>query len=82
MPRPRDELKAELEAEAARMIGAMPDWTEQTDAPDLTAIEDKVRKHRRQFGEKLAAAAVAQQPTVAPLTVMCPRCGQPMHQKK
>jgi len=82
MPRPRAELQAELEAEAARLIAAMLDWTEQTDAQDLTAIEDEVLKLRQQFGEKLAAAAVAQQLTVAPLTVMCPQCGRPMHQKK
>jgi len=82
MPRPRAELQAELEAEAARLIAAMLDWTEQTDAPDLTAIEDEVLKLRQQFCEKLAAAAVAQQLTVAPLTVMCPQCGRPMHQKK
>ena len=82
MPRPRAELQAELEAEAARLIAAMLDWTEQTDAPDLTAIEDEVLKLRQQFGEKLAAVAVGQQPTTAPLTVACPQCGRPMHQKK
>ena len=82
MPRPRAELQAELEAEAARLIAAMLDWTEQTDAPDLTTIEDEVLKLRQQFGEKLAAAAVAQQLTAAPLTVACPQCGRPMHQKK
>src|ERR1043166_1815374 len=82
MPRPRAELQAELEAEAARLIAALLDWTEQTDAPDLTAIEDEVLKLRQQFGEKLAAAAVAQQPTAEPLTMNCPQCGRPMHQKK
>jgi uncharacterized protein with PIN domain len=82
MPRPRAELQAELEAEAARLIAALLDWTERTDAPDLTAIEDEVLKLRQQFGEKLAAAAVEQQPTSAPLTVVCPRCGRSMHQKK
>ena len=82
MPRPRAELQAELETEAARLIAALLDWTEQTDAPDLTAIEDEVLKLRQQFGEKLAAAVVAQQPTVEPLTVKCPKCDRPMHQKK
>lgn len=82
MPRPRAELQAELEAEAAQLIAALLDWTEQTDAPDLTAIEDEVLKLRQQFGERLAAVAVAQQPTAEPLTVKCPQCGRPMHQKK
>jgi uncharacterized protein with PIN domain len=82
MRRPRAELQAELEAEAAQLIAALLDWTDQTDAPDLTAIEDEVLKLRQQFGEKLAAAAVARQPTAEPLTVQCPKCGRPMHQKK
>ena len=82
MSRPRAEVQAELEAEAKRLIAALLDWTEQTDAPDLTAIEDEVLKLRQQFGEKLAAAAVAQQPTAEPLTMNCPQCGRPMHQKK
>jgi hypothetical protein len=82
MPRPRAEVQAELEAEAARLIAALLDWTEQTEAPNLTQIEDEVLKLRQQFAEKLAEAAVDQQATVAPLTVACPQCGRPMHQKK
>lgn len=82
MPRTRAELQAELEAEAARLIADLLDWTEQTEAPDLTAIEDEVLKLRQQFAEKLAEAAVDRQATVAPLTVKCPQCGRPMHQKK
>jgi len=82
MPRTRAELKAELQLEAERLIEALLDWTDQTEAPDLTAIEDEVLTLRRQFGEKLAAAAVEQQPTAEPLTVKCPTCSRPMHQKK
>jgi hypothetical protein len=70
MRRTRAEMQAELEA--ARLIAALLDWTEQTNAPDLTAIEDEVLKLRQHFGEKLAEAAVERQPTVAPLTVACP----------
>lgn len=82
MPRTRAELKAELQAEAERLIEALLDWTDQTQAPDLTAIEDEVLKLRQQFAEKLAEAAVERQATGEPLTVACARCGQPMHQKK
>jgi hypothetical protein len=82
MPKTRAEMKAELQVEAERLIEALLDWTDQTDAPDLTAIEDEVLKLRQQFGEKLAAAVVEQQPSTAPLTMLCPQCGRPMHQKK
>ena len=82
MPKTRAEMKAELQVEAERLIDALLDWTDQTDAPDLTAIEDEVLKLRQQFGEKLAAAAVEQQSTTAPLTLKCPQCGRSMHQKK
>ena len=82
MARPRAEIKAELQAEAERLIDALLDWTDQTEAPNLTQIEDEVLKLRQQFAEKLAAAVVARQATSDPLTVKCPQCSRPMHQKK
>lgn len=82
MPRSRAEVKAELEVEAARLIDALLDWTDQTEAPTLTQIEDEVLKLRQRFAEKLAEAAVDRQATTNPLTVKCPQCGRPMHQKK
>jgi hypothetical protein len=82
MPRTRAEIKAELQAEAERMIDALLDWTDKTDAPNLTQIEDEVLKLRGQFAEKLAEAAVEVQATAEPLTVKCPQCSRPMHQKK
>ena len=82
MPRTRAEIKAELEAEATQLIDTLLDWTDQTEAPTLTQIEDEVLKLRQQFAEKLAAAAVDRQATTEPVTVKCPQCDRPMHQKK
>ena len=69
MPRSRAEIKAEIEAEATRLIDALLDWTDQAEAPTLTEIEDEVLKLRQQFAEKLAAAAVDRQASTEPLTV-------------
>jgi hypothetical protein len=82
MSRTRAEIRAELQAEAERLIDALLDWTDQTEAPNLTQIEDEVLKLRQQFAEKLAEAAVDVQATAEPLTVKCPQCSRPMHQKK
>jgi hypothetical protein len=82
MPRTRAEIKAELQAEAERLIDALLDWTDKTEAPNLTQIEDEVLKLRQQFAEKLAEAAVDVQATADPLMVKCPQCGRAMHQKK
>ena len=71
MPRTRAEIKADLQAEAERLIDALLDWTDQTEAPNLTQIEDEVLKLRQQFAEKLAEAAVEGQATADPLTVKC-----------
>jgi hypothetical protein len=82
MPRPRAELKAELEAEAARLIEDALAWNEQAEAPTLTDIEEQVLKFRKALGERLAQALVEAQPSVEPVLVGCPQCGRPMHQKR
>jgi hypothetical protein len=82
MPRTRAELKAELEAEAARLIEDAMAWNEQAEAPTLTEIEEQVLKFRKALGERLAQALVEAQPSVEPVLVGCPQCGRPMHQKR
>src|SRR5262245_22364232 len=82
MPRTHAELKAELEAEAARLIEEALVWNDQTQTPTLTEIEDQVLKFRKAFGERLAQALIEAQPTVEPVQVRCPNCQRPMHQKR
>ena len=82
MSRTRAELKAELEAEATRLIEETLAWNEQTETPTLTEIEEQVLKFRKVLGERLAQALIEAQPTVEPVLVGCPQCGHPMHQKR
>lgn len=82
MPRTRAELKAELEAEAARLIEEALAWNDQAQAPTLTEIEDQALKFRKSLGERLAQALIEAQPTVEPVLVRCPECQRPMHQKR
>lgn len=82
MPHTHAELKAELEAEAARLIEETLAWNDQAEAPTLTDIEEQVLKFRKALGERLAQALVETQPSVEPVLVRCPQCGRPMHQKR
>ncbi len=82
MPRTPAAMKAELEAEAARLIEEALAWNDQADAPTLTDIEEQVLKFRKALGERLAQALVEAQPTAEPVLVGCPQCGRPMHQKR
>lgn len=82
MPHTHTELKAELEAEAARLIEETLAWNDQAEAPTLTDIEEQVLKFRKALGERLAQALVETQPSVEPVLVRCPQCGRPMHQKR
>jgi uncharacterized protein with PIN domain len=75
-------MQAELEAEAARLIEAALVWNEQAEAPTLREIEDQVLKFRKALGERLAQVLVEAQPSVAPVSVACPTCQRPMHQKR
>ncbi len=78
----RAERKAEMLAEAERLIDQMLDWTDTTERPNLTQIETIVLELRRQFGKSLAENAIAAQATVQPVAAPpCPQCGQAMQSK-
>ena len=82
MKKTREQRQAELQAKANELINRLLDWTDQTDQPDLTQIEDEVLALRAELGESMLqtiiAAQEAEQPTVVP---RCPQCGQPLEDK-
>lgn len=82
MKRKRAAVKAELLKQAEVLIDELLDWNDQTQAPDLTQIEDVVLKLRKQLGEQLALAVIEtqdnQRPSPGP---RCPSCQQEMRYK-
>jgi uncharacterized protein with PIN domain len=82
MKKTREQRQAELQSKATELINRLLDWTDQTDQPDLTQIEDEVLALRAELGESMLqtiiAAQEAEQPTVVP---SCPQCRQPLEDK-
>ena len=82
MKRSRDQMRAELLAEAEEVIDKLLDWHEGTAAPTLDEIEDVVLKLRKQLGERMAGMVLEDQEAVRPVPGPdCPSCGQEMHYK-
>jgi uncharacterized protein with PIN domain len=82
MKRKRAAVKAELLKKAELLIDELLDWNDQTQAPDLTQIEDVVLKLRKQLGEQMALAVIDSQATKRPSPgPRCATCQREMHYK-
>ncbi len=78
----RDQLRAELLAEAEEVIDELLDWQEGVAEPTLTEIEDVVLKLRKQLGERMSGIVLKEQEAVRPVPgPNCPSCKQEMHYK-
>jgi len=78
----RDQMKAELLAEAEVLINELLDWHEATPAPTLTQIEDAILRLRKRLSQRMAEVVLrdqkATQPAPGPL---CPTCQKEMRYK-
>ena len=82
MKRPREELRAELLAEAEEVIDELLEWHEEAGAPTLTQIEDAVLSLRKRLGKRMAEVVIGDQEAIHPVPgPTCAKCGREMHYK-
>jgi len=66
MKKTREQRQSELQAKANEMIQRLLDWTEQTDKPNLTQMEDEILALREELSrsmlESMLSAQEASQP--------------------
>ncbi len=82
MKRTREERRAALEAKAKELIDELMQWSEETDRPNLTQIEDEILKLRQVMSESMLETVIedqeSQQPVPGP---KCRKCGEEMQYK-
>ena len=80
--RSKDEIRAELLADAERLIDEILDWDDRTNEPTLRDIEREVLKLRKQFGQNITGAVIERQEQRKPVPgPSCPECGSEMQYK-
>ncbi|MEM7134602.1 MAG: hypothetical protein AAF702_50525 [Chloroflexota bacterium] len=80
--RNRVERKAKLMEKAEEEIEKLLDWMEETEAPDLSSIEDIVLKLRKRIGEGMTEEVIENQESVRMVPgPACPECKEEMHYK-
>ena len=82
MRRTREQMRAELQAEASEVIEELLEWEERAEAPNLSQIEEKVLQLRHRLGQKMVQTLLEGQGSKQLVEVpACPECGQPMRYK-
>lgn len=78
----RDEMKAELLAEAELVMDELVNWGEREPAPTLMELEEGVLKLRKRLGRRMAEIVLREQEATRPVPgPRCPTCGQEMRYK-
>jgi len=82
MKHSRDQVKAELLAEAEAVIDELLEWDESTPTPTLTQLEDVLLKLRQRLSEHMAEVVLREQEATRPVPgPICPTCHQELGYK-
>jgi hypothetical protein len=78
----REMRKARLIARAEELVSELLEWSEETERPNLSQIEEKVLELRERFGQELAREVIEEQEAKRPVPgPTCPQCGREMGYK-
>ncbi len=78
----RDQMKAELLAEAEVAIDGLLHWSEGMPAPTLMELEEAVLELRKRLGRRMAEIVLKEQEAARPVPgPRCPTCGREMRYK-
>jgi len=82
MKKGREQRQQELEAKAKEMIQELLDWTDQTDKPNLTQMEDEILALREKLSQAMLDSLIQAQESTHPVEGgNCPTCGRPLRPK-
>jgi hypothetical protein len=82
MKKKRSEVKGELMQEAESIIDELLNWTEETEKPTLSQIEEVVLELRERLSQKMAKSVIQGQAEARPVPgPACPECGEEMRYK-
>jgi len=82
MPKTREQRQKALQAKANQIIEDLLDWTDQTERPNLTQMEDKILALREQLRRAMLAELLSAQESQQPVAGgPCPACGRPLRFK-
>lgn len=82
MKKTREQRQTELQAKANEMIQRLLDWTEQTDKPNLTQMEDEILALREEMSRSMLESMLSAQEASQPAEgEKCSNCGRPLRFK-
>ena len=82
MKKTRQQRQTELQNKANELIQQLLDWTDRTDKPNLTQIEDEILALRAELSRSMLESVLSAQEATQPAQgERSPSCGQPLRYK-